>query len=85
MGVLLAAISAFTFGISDFVGGVSARRMPAVLTTAAGQVSGLLGLVALGFVVSGDPTRADLALGGLAGVAGGLGLLTFYWALSRGR
>ena len=48
MGVLLAAISAFTFGISDFVGGVSARRMPAVLTTAAGQVSGLLGLVAVG-------------------------------------
>lgn len=85
MGVLLAAISAFTFGISDFVGGVSARRMPAVLTTVVGQLSGLVGLVVVGLVVTGDPTVADLTLGALAGAAGGLGLLTFYWALSRGQ
>jgi uncharacterized membrane protein len=84
MAALLAALSAVTFGVGDFFGGLSARRMASVLTTVAAQATGLVLIVATCLVVTGDPTRADLLLGVAAGLAGALGLILFYWAMGKG-
>jgi uncharacterized membrane protein len=84
MAALLAALSAATFGVGDFFGGLSARRMASVLTTLTAQATGLALIVAACFVITGDPRGADLALGAGAGLAGALGLVLFYWAMAKG-
>ncbi len=55
MAVLLAALSALTFGAGDFLGGLSARRIAAQWTTAIAQATGLVLLVVLAVVVGGSP------------------------------
>ena len=75
MAVLLAALSAATFGIGDFFGGLSARRMAALLTTVTAQATGLVLILAACLVISGDPSGGDLALGAAAGLAGAVGLV----------
>ena len=84
MAVLLAALSAATFGVGDFFGGLSARRMAAALTTVAAQATGLVIVLLASLVVSGDPTRDDLVLGAAAGLTGAVGLILFYWAMGKG-
>lgn len=84
MAALLAALSALTFGVGDFFGGLSARRMAAALTTVTAQATGLALIVAVSLLVSGDPGTGDLALGAAAGLTGGVGLLMFYWAMAKG-
>lgn len=84
MAVLLAALSALTFGAGDFLGGLSARRIAAQWTTAIAQATGLVLLVVLAVVVGGSPTSADMAYGAGAGICGGLALIAFYRAMSQG-
>lgn len=84
MAVLLAALSALTFGAGDFCGGLSARRIAAQWTTAVAQATGLVLIVAVALVVGGDPTTTDLGLGVAAGLCGGIGLVLFYWAMAQG-
>jgi len=85
VAVLLAALSAAAFGIGDFLGGMSARRMAAVTTALVAQATGLLLLLVVAPLVGGDPGGTDLVWGGAAGVVGMCGLITFYWALGAGR
>lgn len=85
MGAVLAAFSALSFGVGDFLGGVSARRMPAVLAALTAQIAGLVLLVGLAPVLGGAPAGADLAVGAAAGVSGAVGLVLFYWALAEGK
>lgn len=85
MPVFLAAWSAIAFGVGDFLGGMSARRMAAVLGAASAQAAGFVLLVLLGLVVGGDPTGADLVWGAAAGLSGALALLPFYWAMGAGQ
>lgn len=84
MAVLLAALSALTFGAADFSGGLSARRIAAQWTTAVAQATGLVLLVVVATVVGGSPGTVDLALGAAAGLCGGLALMVFYWAMALG-
>ncbi len=77
MGILFALIAAGTYGISDFVGGIAARRAPAlnvllVSYPVGGVLMALLLLVYRG-PVSGGTLAWSLA-GGVAGLAG-VGLL----------
>ncbi len=85
MAVLLAALSALTFGAGDFLGGLSARRIAAQWTTAIAQATGLVLLVVLAVVVGGSPTSADMAYGAGAGICGGLALIAFYGRCRRAR
>lgn len=86
MPVILAALSAAVFGVGDFLGGMSARRMAATLGAVVAQFTGLVLLVlAATTVVGGDPTATDLLWGSGAGLCGALALLAFYWALATGR
>lgn len=85
MAALLAAVSAVTFGIADFLGGLSARRMAAITTTFVAQLTGLLLLVVVAPIVGGTVSTTDLLFGAAAGLFGTAALVTFYWALSAGQ
>lgn len=85
MAVLLALGAAIAYGLSDFVGGVAARRTsvwPVALTACLGAT---LGTVVLATLVPGEPTGADFAWGVLGGVGSGIGTAFLYRGFSRGR
>lgn len=84
MAVLLALAASAIFGVADFLGGMSARRILPVLTAAASQISGLLVLAIAAAVVGGELIAVDLWTGAAAGAIGAVALTTFYFALSRG-
>jgi drug/metabolite transporter (DMT)-like permease len=69
--------------VADFSGGSLTRRLPTFAVTVLSQSAGFVGLlVAIG--VRGDVGGRAFGLGLLAGVGGGVGLATFYRALSLG-
>jgi drug/metabolite transporter (DMT)-like permease len=84
-GVLWGLATAAAWGTADFTGGFASRRVPPVAVTAASQIIGLATL-ALGVLIVAPPVPAAdvLALGAVAGVAGGLGLAFLYEGLARG-
>ena len=84
MVVVLALSSALVYGAADFCGGLASRRMPALAVVGLSQLSGLIALLVLLPLLGGSPTRADLAWGVAAGLAGALGLAMFYRALADG-
>jgi len=74
MAVLLALCSALSYGLSDFVGGVLARRTSAWSVAVVGQTSSFLCIGALAFVVDGRPAPEHFAWALLAGAGGGTAL-----------
>ena len=78
-------LSAITWGGSDFVGGVGARRAPALLIVASGHIVSLFLLLALcratGIAIPGSSFLLYAALGGFEG---SLALAVFYRALAMG-
>ena len=81
----LGLISAATWGGSDFVGGLGARRAPALLVVASGHLFSMLVLVAicLGLHLT-VPGSHSLLLASIAGFEGSLALAMFYRALAMG-
>ncbi len=79
-------LASMSWGTADFNGGLASRRMPAVAVVALAHLLGLLLLVALA-ILTGEtvPPPADFVWGALAGLAGTVGLVSFYQALSYGR
>jgi drug/metabolite transporter (DMT)-like permease len=77
--------SAFSWGISDFLGGLTSRRVPVLGVLAVSQPAGLV-LIALTIAVFGaDPISADdFAIAALAGAASLGGLWAFYAAMAMG-
>jgi drug/metabolite transporter (DMT)-like permease len=83
LGLLLALASSLVWGAADFSGGSLTRRLPTLAVTVISQSAGFVVLlVAIG--IRGGVNSHSLALGLLAGVGGGVGLATFYRALSLG-
>src|ERR1017187_9360248 len=78
-------MSAATWGGSDFVGGVGARRAPALLVVVSGHAFSLLVLLAvcLGMRLA-VPGQHYLLLAALGGLEGSLALAVFYYALAMG-
>ena len=83
--VLLALLGAVSYGVSDFIGGVAARRTSvwpvAFLACAGAFVCAAL----LAFVVPGDPRPQDFAWGLLSGLGSGAGTAFLYRGLAGGR
>lgn len=79
-------LASMSWGTADFNGGIASRRLPAVAVVAVAHLLGLLLLLAIA-VLSGEtiPPATDFVWGALAGVAGTVGLVSFYQALSYGR
>jgi drug/metabolite transporter (DMT)-like permease len=77
--------SAFSWGVSDFLGGLTSRRLPVLAVLAVSQPAGLV-LVAVTILIFGaDPISADkFAIAALAGAASLGGLWAFYAAMAMG-
>ena len=85
--MILALAAALSWGLADFMGAVSTRRVGLLLTMCTGQVVTLavLGIVAAGMDSSGVHLGwADLATLVLSGILGAASYLGFYRALQIG-
>ncbi|MFB8278825.1 EamA family transporter [Nocardia colli] len=82
--VLLALVAALGYGVSDFYGGVAARKVTALrVVIYSYPFSVLLVLLLLPFV-DGTPDAASIGWGLAAGVASGVAVWWFYAALASG-
>lgn len=74
-----------TWGVSDFLGGYTARRFHAFFLAALGHMSGTLLMVGIALATKEPfPPQSHLIWAAAAGVAGGISLALFYRALSQG-
>ena len=81
----LGLIAATTWGGSDFVGGIGARRSPALLIVVSGHLVTLVFLlVVCRFGHLPFPHRTEFLEGAIGGLEGSLALAAFYRALAMG-
>ena len=85
MVVLLSLAAAVAYGLSDFVGGVTARRLNAWTIAFMAQLGGAAAILLLSLLVDGSPTRADLGWALVAGIGNGVGTAFLYRGLAGGR
>src|SRR5947208_14816172 len=80
------ALGAFcTWGVSDFMGGYTARRFQSFLLAALGHLSGTVMITTLALVTHETfPPLAHMRWACAAGAAGGISLALFYRALAQG-
>ncbi|HEX6777271.1 MAG TPA: DMT family transporter [Ktedonobacterales bacterium] len=84
--VIFGLAASLCWGSGDFTGGLASRRANASSVVLATYAVGFLLMVTLALIWQEPfPAPVDLLWGGLAGVAGVLGLLCFYTALSSGK
>ena len=85
LALAISLASAFSWGVSDFLGGLQSRRLPVLAVLAVSQPAGLLLIAALIPVIGADPLSADkLAIAFVAGAASLGGLGAFYAAMAMG-
>jgi drug/metabolite transporter (DMT)-like permease len=83
---LLALLSAVLYGTADFLGGVAARRAPALSATVMAQGCGLVVVaLALPFFPAARPSVAVALWGVGAGLTGGIGVALLYYGFAVGR
>lgn len=81
----LALLSSVTYGTADFLGGLATRRASTTGVVLVSQVAGLVWLaIAMPLLPDADVTAVDLAWGGAAGLAGGIGVALLYRGLAVG-
>lgn len=81
----LSLLSASCWGGSDFVGGLGARRAPALLVAASGHLFSLLLLLGICIALRGPlPGAHPLLYAAVGGFEGALALAIFYRALAMG-
>ena len=85
MAVVLALVSAFSFGLSDFIGGLVSRRASAWSVAVVVQSASAVSTALLALVVAGSPTPADFAWALLAGSGSGVGVGFLFRGLATGR
>lgn len=85
MTVVLSLLAAVSYGLSDFNGGIFAKRGGAWAVSLMAQLTGTAVVLVVALVDGGDPTRADLLWGVLAGVGNGFGTAFLYRGLASGR
>jgi drug/metabolite transporter (DMT)-like permease len=86
LAALLALLTAVSFGVGDFVGGIATRRASAAVgIAAAAQLGGLAVALALLPLFPGHWDGEILLRGALAGLAGTSGVTFLYRGMARGR
>ncbi len=85
MAIVLALISALTYGVSDFLGGLISRNVSAWQTAVVGQCSSTVFSVLGGALVGGVVTSGDWTWAAVAGLGGGFGTAFLYRGLGSGR
>ncbi|OLB56987.1 MAG: hypothetical protein AUI01_05525 [Ktedonobacter sp. 13_2_20CM_2_56_8] len=83
---LFGLAASLSWGSGDFSGGLATRRANVLTVVVAAHALGLVLLIALALAWSEPfPSALDMAWGGAAGLAGAVGLVSFYQALAVGR
>ena len=85
MSILLALLSSVGWGAADFLGGTMSKTRRATIVVATSQAFGLLSITVVAAVLGAfgdDPAYLPWAL--LSGLAGMVGLVSFYAALASG-
>ncbi|WP_153393488.1 EamA family transporter [Ornithinicoccus halotolerans] len=84
MGIALALLSALSYGVSDVIGGLAARRLSPVRVALIGQIGGLCitGVVLLG--LHSSPQLTDLIWGAGSGIGTGLAMAFLFRGLRHG-
>jgi drug/metabolite transporter (DMT)-like permease len=82
--LVFSLVAAVGYGISDFVGGLAARRTAVLSVVMFSYPVGLLGMLAIAPLLGGRPTVASLVIGGVAGLVSACAILWFYAALAAG-
>ena len=86
MAALLALLSSLSWGTSDFMGGLAARRVGAVRVLAVSYPAGAVLITFLALVIiPGNWTWSTVTLGLVAGSIGALAIGLLYAALARGQ
>jgi drug/metabolite transporter (DMT)-like permease len=85
VAIVLSLFAAAAYGLSDFVGGVIAKRVSPWAVAFVGALSGALAIAVFAWVDGGDPRGVDYAWSLVAGVGNGLGTAFLYRGLSSGR
>ncbi|MEO6471446.1 MAG: DMT family transporter [Aeromicrobium sp.] len=85
MAIVLSLLSAFSYGISDFLGGLFSKKVSAWQIAVVGQSSSTVCATIGGLFVGGSPSTADWAWAAVAGLGGGFGTAFLYRGLARGR
>lgn len=84
--IIFGLCASLCWGSGDFSGGLASRRANASSVVIAAYAVGFVLLFALALIWKEPfPSVVDLTWGGLAGLAGAIGLISFYSALSIGR
>lgn len=85
LSVGLGLVAATTWGGSDFVGGIAAKRSPALLVVVSGHLVTLLALLTFCFLGHLPiPGRTEFLEGAIGGIEGSIALAAFYRALAMG-
>lgn len=84
MATLLALCASLLWGSSDFLGGTTARRLPATVVVWSSQAFALFGLLVVATATTSFTTGSYLGWGIAAAVVGVVGLVSFYAALASG-
>jgi len=85
IAILWSLFGAFAYGVSDFIGGVAARKSSAWPVAFASAIGAALAAAILTVFSPGHPSAAHLLWGAFAGIGGGIGTAFLYRGLSRGR
>ncbi|MFC4784724.1 EamA family transporter [Nocardioides sp. MAHUQ-72] len=85
MPILLSLLAAVAYGLSDFVGGVTSKRVSPWTVALVAQLGGAALVLLLTLATPGSATGADLAWGVVAGLGNGFGTAFLYRGLSSGR
>jgi drug/metabolite transporter (DMT)-like permease len=85
VAIVLALLCACAYGTGDFFGGLATRRVGSAFAVVLGsQAVSLLFVVVVAPLFGGHPHAADMAWAALGGVAGAVGLVSFYQGLAIG-
>lgn len=86
MAIVLALLSAFSYGISDFLAGLQSRRSDSRLVTLYTQGVGFVtAIVAVALFPGAGPSARVLEWGALSGIGSAIGVLGLYRGLSLGQ
>ncbi len=83
--ILLSLLSAMSYGVGDFIGGIGSKRTSAWSVAFASLAAGALSVAVLSAFTEGSPDAASLWWSVLAGVGNGFGTSFLYRGLSSGR